>query len=656
MSRWIAATCALFTSLANAAIPGDCSELGIAITEHSCFHSEFGPFETVMATAGSALSTATPNIDPVHTEYRIGLTGEYSVVTYTPKRSGAWAVLLGKDVPLEVLAGQAEASPSILDQNGNTGCDALPLLHVFQLTEGTKYRLVFGPTAERSVVAVVEYVDDFLTQNGRDVDGDGFGGSEEVIVTPCVPPGGFAPNTRDCDDGDDLINPGADEACDGIDQNCNGVADDVGLVCRAGTGACRVEGTTLCASGSSGATCSASPPKSGQETCNGVDDDCNGKVDDADGLCSDSDRPTCVRSGMAATCGCRLDLDCGDAKSGRVCNRETGTCKDGCSPLAGGNGCRSGEVCDAQTARCESDAGAGSVGGADGTGGNESVSGHGGISGSAPSDVGGDPNDGGEPGSSASEGGGKKEGGCGCRVAGQQRSQGGALSFLGLVLALTHRRLRKRARAYWAWVALAASSVVGCGGRTQSLADSNAGGDSSTTTTAGASTAGSGGSGATVSGGTGGGGGVQMPPGCVPMLGERLIEHACSHTTNGPFVTVVAGGQAASPDVSDLHRTYEIQVAGSEARVHYRAQRKGRHAFVTGSPVALELRREGKAVSALPSFPVEGCDSLASAIVYDLQRDAEYELAVLQSPPVLTLFVEHLSAFGSDAWLEACDD
>jgi hypothetical protein len=216
----------LGTSPANAAIPVDCSELGIAITEHSCFHSEFGPFETVMATAGSAVSTATPNIDPVHTEYRIGLTGEYSVVTYTPKRSGAWAVLLGKGVPLEVLAGQAEALPSILDQNSTTGCDALPILHVFELTEATKYRFVFGPTAERTVVAVVEYIDDFLTQNGRDVDGDGFGSKVEVLVTPCAPPEGFAPNTRDCDDTDPLINPGTEETCDGIDQNCNGVADD----------------------------------------------------------------------------------------------------------------------------------------------------------------------------------------------------------------------------------------------------------------------------------------------------------------------------------------------------------------------------------------------------------------------------------------------
>jgi hypothetical protein len=174
--------------------------------------------------------------------------------------------------------------------------------------------------------------------------------------------------------------------------------------------------------------------------------------------------------------------------------------------------------------------------------------------------------------------------------------------------------------------------------------------------TAGASAGGSSGAGATVSGGAGVGGAVHAPPECVPKLGERPIDHACSHTTNGPFMPAIAGGQADSPDVSDLHRTFEIQIAGSQARVVYRAQRKGSHAFMTDSPAVLDLRREGKPISALPSFPVEGCKSLASATVYDLQRDAEYELTLLQSPPTLNLFVEHLGAFGADAWLEACDD
>lgn len=426
----------LLTPTTRAAVPADCRELGVAITEHSCFHSEFGPFETVMATAGSEASAATPNINPVHTEFRVGLTGEYSVVTYTPERSGAWAVLLGKDVPLEVLAGKAEVLPSVLDQKGGTGCDALPLLHVFELTAKTTYRFVFGPTAEPTVVAVVEYIDDFLTQNGLDEDGDGFGSKAEVVVTPCKPPAGFAPNTRDCDDADADINPSAAEACDGVDQNCNGVADDVGLVCRAGSGACRVEGTLACAMGRDGATCSATPLEGSVETCNGLDDDCNGKIDDAAGLCPDPERPTCVRRGMSAACGCALDLDCGGAQSGRICDTKTRSCKDGCSPSPGRNGCPSGEVCDEKSARCEPMSG---VGGAGDTGGTGNVSGSGGVAGSS-SELGGAPTDAGEPAPEVRT----KDGGCGCRAAGEPRAFGGGAALLGLALgmALLRRRVQ----------------------------------------------------------------------------------------------------------------------------------------------------------------------------------------------------------------------
>jgi hypothetical protein len=237
----------------------------------------------------------------------------------------------------------------------------------------------------------------------------------------------------------------------------------------------------------------------------------------------------------------------------------------------------------------------------------------------------------------------------------KRRSHGAGLSFLGRTLAPTYLRRRRRARAYAVYAALPASLVVGCGGRTQSIIDSADDGGSPPLTTAGSSTGGSSGSGATAPSGSGSGGAVQTPE-CVPELGQRLIGHACSHTTNGPFILVVAGGQADPPDVSDLHRTFEIQVAGPEARVRYRAQRNGTHAFMADAPATFELWLDGKPVSHLPSFPVDGCRGLVSATVYDLQRDAVYELAVLQSPPTLNLFVEHLGAFGSDAWLEACED
>jgi Putative metal-binding motif/WD40-like Beta Propeller Repeat len=454
-----AASLSLPASTASAAIPGDCTELGVAITEHSCFHSEFGPFDTVMATAGTEVSAATPHVNSVHTEYRIGLTGEYSTVTYTPERSGAWAVLLGKDVPIQVLAGKAEAIPAILDQKGSTGCDALPLIHVFQLAKQQQYRFVFGPTADSTVVAVVEYIDDFLTQNGRDDDGDGFGSNAEVVVTPCRPPVGFAPNTRDCDDTDAAINPAAEEVCDGVDQNCNGVADDSGLVCRAGRGACRAEGTLACAAGSDGPVCSATPLTGSDEECNGIDDDCNGKIDDAVGMCPDPDRPTCVRRATTAACGCLLDLDCGDATSARICDVETGTCEDGCSPMPGRNGCPSGEACDEKTARCEAMSG---VGGGDGTGG--APDGSGGVAGSS-SQLGGAPSEGGErAGTPNARGAGEEDGGCGCRVAGRPGTSGSAAACLSLGIAAAYLRRRRLARSASPLVlGVALATAVACG-------------------------------------------------------------------------------------------------------------------------------------------------------------------------------------------------
>lgn len=657
---------------AYAQLPGDCTELGIAITEHSCFHSVFGPFQTVMATAGTGFSDDTPNIDPVHTEYRIGLTGEYSVVSYTPKRSGAWAVLLGKDVPFEVLGGQGLPVPATFNESGTTGCEALPLLHVYELTQGTKYRFIFGPTAERTVVAVVEYIDDFLTQNGRDDDGDGFGSKVEVIETPCEPPAGFAPNTRDCNDADPLVHPGAAEVCDdGVDQNCNGSEGDSGLPCRIGTGACEATGKSECAAGV--AMCLAVPLEPRDETCNGKDDDCNGQIDDGDSLCINPDRPTCVRNGMAAACGCRLDLDCGEVTSGRTCNQETGSCEDGCSPLPGRNNCGAGEVCNPETARCESEsgvAGAGGVGGVEsaGAGGSDaSVSGSGGGSGSAPLSSGAAPSEGGESGAPANPvGGSKKDGGCGCRVAGQQHSRGATRVLCGLALAICYLRRRQRVRGYLASAAVAASSLVACGGRTQDVGDrtsdkgdaaamATSGSSSGGASSGGASSGGSGSSGATV-GGASEGGAAQTPPECIPVLGEQLVAHACSHTNNGPFIDVVAGGEVDPPDVSELHHTYELQIVGSEARLHYRAQRNGNHAFLTNMPVKLELWRDGQKLGARPSFAVESCNTISAATVCDLEREAEYEIVLLDSPDSLDFFVEHLPAFGSEAWLEPCDD
>ncbi len=615
---------------ALAAIPGDCRNLGSAITGHSCFHAEFGPFASVLATDGIGATPVTPDISAVHTEYRVGLTGEYSVVTYTPARSGAWVVLLGSNVPLQVLSSKASPLPSQLDQLGDTGCEALPVAHVFELTASTKYRLVLGPTAERSVVSVIEYVDDFLTQNGADQDGDGFGDSAAVVITPCRPPPGFAPNRLDCDDDNPLIHPDAAEICDGVDQNCNYVPDDVGLDCRAGVGACRVQGRIVCGASGELAVCGAVEKEAAPESCNGVDDDCDGKVDDGAALCTEVDRPTCVRRGTSASCGCLLDLDCGATNSARICDASSGVCRDGCSSLPGRNGCAAGMICDDTAGRCEEASGAGGAsahaGESAGEAGSSSWPGAAGGAAGAPS----------------AEDESQRSGGCGCMTTSSAASNPSwwMAAFFGAALVARRRGRRLVGLAFFGFV------VVGCGGRVLDPLPTDDGyGDEPEPP--------SGGGGAGFGGASGGGsaGGVQA---CERELGEEPTRHACSHAANGPFVAAVTGGSAPPADVSELHHTYEVQVLGGGARLSYRAQRTGGHAFMTTAALQLELTQGDHFLDARPDFAVDGCGSLSRATVYELQSGESYELRLLESPARFELFVEHLGAFGAGAWTEPC--
>jgi Putative metal-binding motif len=58
-----------------------------------------------------------------------------------------------------------------------------------------------------------------------DRDSDGFGDEAEVS-TACVAPAGWVDLGGDCDDGEALINPDADEVCGGGDEDCDGATDD----------------------------------------------------------------------------------------------------------------------------------------------------------------------------------------------------------------------------------------------------------------------------------------------------------------------------------------------------------------------------------------------------------------------------------------------
>lgn len=312
-------------SQARAELPPDCVALGKALVEHSCFHSEFGPFEYRIPTQGAEANEDTPNVDPVHTQYRLILAPGENTVTYTPARAGSFSMFTGWDVPLSVAWPEGEI-PELFRME-ETGCDALPLSRVFELEAHEIYTLTFEVSEPGEVVLVIEYIDDFSVKNGLDQDGDGYGDPDNTVTTSCVPPAGYAPNTSDCDDTNPLIHPAAAELCgDAIDQNCNGLPDDTGFSCRLGTGACLVEGTMVC--GDDGqAACAATLVEGTPEECNGRDDDCDGEIDEEDGLCPDAQAPRCVRFQLAASCGCQFDSDCAVSGDGYVCHAGTGTCE-----------------------------------------------------------------------------------------------------------------------------------------------------------------------------------------------------------------------------------------------------------------------------------------------------------------------------------------
>jgi hypothetical protein len=70
MSRVSVVVCLITLALvtqckaARADLPEGCTELGLGLTEHTCFHARFGPFEERSADPGEQADNATANIDP----------------------------------------------------------------------------------------------------------------------------------------------------------------------------------------------------------------------------------------------------------------------------------------------------------------------------------------------------------------------------------------------------------------------------------------------------------------------------------------------------------------------------------------------------------------------------------------------------------------
>lgn len=112
-----------------------------------------------------------------------------------------------------------------------------------------------------------------------DVDGDGYGDEKATtgdIRSSCEPIAGYAPNSKDCDDSDGRIYPGAPELCDAdSDSNCD---NQTGAVDQ------DKDGHPPCTTDGQPPDCDdtdASSHPAGTEVCDGRDNDCNGTVDDA---------------------------------------------------------------------------------------------------------------------------------------------------------------------------------------------------------------------------------------------------------------------------------------------------------------------------------------------------------------------------------------
>jgi large repetitive protein len=133
-----------------------------------------------------------------------------------------------------------------------------------------------------------------------DGDSDTYG-DPSVTQQACEMPLDFVANSKDCNDNEPLVNPDADEICDGSDNDCNGWTDDSdpGLIADIwyfdadGDGYGREEmHTTACSapnnwvSGPDFDCDDLNPtvyPLLAPEICDGLDNDCNALTDDDDG-------------------------------------------------------------------------------------------------------------------------------------------------------------------------------------------------------------------------------------------------------------------------------------------------------------------------------------------------------------------------------------
>ena len=204
-----------------------------------------------------------------------------------------------------------------------------------------------GETDEEGSTGCTTY---FLDNDSDDYGLDG------VTACLCGPTEGWASEGGDCQDLEPLVNPGADEACDGLDNNCDGATDEKDAVgCKPyfldndGDGFGETS-KVKCYCGPTGAHIAILPGDcldtnamvnpNAPEICNGIDDNCNMSVDEGE----PQDMCPQVAHGLAGCVNgtCNL-IDCEDGWSNADGDPLNGCeCASGALevPGAAGNSCQ----------------------------------------------------------------------------------------------------------------------------------------------------------------------------------------------------------------------------------------------------------------------------------------------------------------------------
>ncbi len=169
---------------------------------------------------------------------------------------------------------------------------------------GRSYSSTFGGSSfsPRTWNGTITYSTCSTSTYYADDDSDGYGDASST-TSACARPSGYVNNSRDCDDTDSSVYPGATEYCDGEDDDCDGTTDEATAVDAStwyrdsdsdGYGrssstkvACDLPSGYVANSTDCDDTDSGVYPGS-TEYCDGEDDDCDGTTDEASAVDADT--------------------------------------------------------------------------------------------------------------------------------------------------------------------------------------------------------------------------------------------------------------------------------------------------------------------------------------------------------------------------------